>query len=86
MCSLRAQRHDLQVREAWVARAQEAQRAQPAIIFFDEIDGLAPVRCPPPAPLPIPHPGASRCAAGPAAAARPANWPAPERDDRAGVL
>ncbi len=28
--------------KAW--RVQEAQKAQPSIIFFDEIDGLAPVR------------------------------------------
>lgn len=36
----------------WVGEAErqlrllfeEAQKAQPAIIFFDEIDGLAPVR------------------------------------------
>ena len=41
----------------WVGEAErqlrllfeEAQKAQPAIIFFDEIDGLAPVR-----PLPGP--------------------------------
>ena len=39
----------------WVGEAErqlrllfeEAQRQQPAIIFFDEIDGLAPVRCHP---------------------------------------
>lgn len=41
----------------WVGEAErqlrllfeEAQKAQPSIIFFDEIDGLAPVRPPPPA-------------------------------------
>ena len=42
----------------WVGEAErqlrllfeEAQKAQPSIIFFDEIDGLAPVRPPPPPP------------------------------------
>jgi SpoVK/Ycf46/Vps4 family AAA+-type ATPase len=46
----------LRAGDARAARAQEAQRAQPAIIFFDEIDGLAPVRRPPPAPLTSPAP------------------------------
>ena len=51
----------------WVGEAErqlrllfeEAQRQQPAIIFFDEIDGLAPVSCCSALLLCLPHPRVS---------------------------